>query len=213
MAKDPDDKKKKNGNGDGDGNDPKGQQKQVTMTQDALDTLFTERADRAKNSAISGLLSDVGVEDVDGLKAALTDWNKIKDEQKTELEKIQGDLDTSTAKTEGLETELEEAKGRARTYMLRSSIISAARDADFLKESLEDVWLLISTTEDLFSKLSVEEDQVKGADALVKEVAKLRPHWIEQTQRPGTPAPRGVGGAVPKKREAEEEAEGPLVRF
>lgn len=212
MAKDPDDKKKKNGNGDGNGNDPKGQQKQVTMTQEAFDNVMKERVGRAKNSAVSSLLSDVGLEDVDGLKAALTEWTKIKDEQKTELEKIQGDLDTSTAKATELETDLEKEKARARTYMLRSSVISAARDADFLKESLEDVWLLVSTTEDLSSKLSVEGEEVKGADALVKEVAKLRPHWIEQKQRPGTPPPRGVGGAAPKSKQ-QEEPEDSLVRF
>ncbi len=212
MAKDPDDKKKKNGNGDGNGNDSKGQPKQVTMTQEAFDNVMKERVGRAKNSAVSGLLSDVGLEDVDGLKAALTEWTKIKDEQKTELEKIQGDLDTSTAKATELEADLEKEKARARTFMLRSSVISAARDADFLKESLEDVWLLVSTTEDLSSKLLVEEGEVKGANALVKEVAKLRPHWIEQKQRPGTPPPRGVGGAAPKGKQ-EEEPEGSLVRF
>jgi hypothetical protein len=185
------------------------------MTQEAFDNLMKERVGRAKNSAVSGLLSDVGLEDVDGLKAALTEWTKIKDEQKTELEKIQGDLDTSTAKATELEVDLEKEKARARTYMLRSSVISAARDADFLKESLEDVWLLVSTTEELSSKLSVDDgdkEKVKGADALVKEVAKLRPHWIEQKQRPGTPPPRGVGGAAPKPKQ-QEDPEDSLVRF
>lgn len=213
MAKGKDPEKKKE-NGDGNGDDPKGQQKQVTMTQEAFDKVMKERVGRAKNSAVSGLLSDVGLEDVDGLKAALTEWTKIKDEQKTELEKIQGDLDTSTAKATELEADLEKEKARARTYMLRSSVISAARDADFLKESLEDVWLLVSTTEDLSSKLSMddEKEEVKGAGALVKEVAKLRPHWVAQKQRSGTPPPRGVGGAPPKSKQ-EEEPEGSLVRF
>ena len=209
KGKDPD---KKNGNGDGNGDDPKGQQKQVTMTQEALDKVIKDRVERAKNSAVSSLLLEVGAEDVDGLKVALIEWTKIKDEQKTELEKLQGDLDTSTAKATELEVDLEKEKARARTYMLRSSVISAARDADFLKESLEDVWLLVSTTKDLSSKLSIKKKRVKGATALVKEVAKLRPHWIGQKQRPGTPPPRGTGGAAPKGKQ-QEEPEGSLVRF
>ncbi len=212
---DPDKKKKKgdsgDGNGNGDGGDPKGQQKQVSMTQEALDNIIKDRVDRAKNSAVSGLLAEVELEDIDGLKTALTEWTQIKDDQKTELEKIQGDLDTTTTRAAELEGELEKEKDRAKMYMLRSSVISAARDADFLKESLEDVWLLVSTTEDLSSKLSVNGEKVEGANDIVKKVAEMRPHWVEQKQHPGTPPPRGSGSPAPKRKQTE--PEGPLVRF
>lgn len=204
-----------NGNGDGNGDDPKGQKKQVTMTQDALDSMMGDRADRAKKSATGGMLTDLGFEDnIDGLKEALTEWQATKDGEKTDLEKAQGDLETSSTRASELETELADEKKRAETYMLRTSIISAARDADFLKESLEDVWLLVSTTEDLSSAIKVDGEKVEGAKGVVKKVAELRPHWVEQKQRSTTPPGRSssappVGG----RKSSGEEEEGSLVRF
>ncbi len=203
-----------NGDGDGNGDDPKGQKK-LSITQEALDGMMGDRAERAKNSATSGMLTDLGFEDnMDGLKEALTEWQAAKDGEKTDLEKAQGDLETSSTRVGELETELTDEKERAETYMLRTSVISAARDADFLKESLEDVWLLVSTTEDLSSAVKVNGEKVEGAEGVVKKVAELRPHWIEQKQRTTTPpgrsnsAPPGTG-----KREASEEEDGSLVRF
>lgn len=202
------------GNGDGNGDDPKGQKK-LTMTQEELNNMMGDRADRAKKSASSGMLTDLGFEDdMDGLKGALTEWQAAKDGEKTDLEKAQGDLETSSTRVGELETELSDEKKRAETYMLRTSIISAARDADFLKESLEDVWLLVSTTEDLSSALKIDGEKVDGADSVVKKVAGLRPHWIEQKQRTTTPpgrsnsTPPGTG-----KREASEDPESSLVNF
>lgn len=204
-----------NGNGDGNGDDPKGQKKLISMTQEALDGMMGDRAERAKNSATSGMLTGLGFEDnMDGLKEALTEWQAAKDGEKTDLEKAQGDLETSSTRVGELESELTDEKKRAEMYMLRTSVMSAARDADFLKESLEDVWLLVSTTEDLSTLVKVDGEKVEGAESVVKKVAELRPHWVEQKTRSTTPpgrsdsTPPGSG-----KRKASEEEEGSLVRF
>lgn len=202
------------GNGNGDGDGAKGQKKQVTMTQEALNNLMSERVDRAKNSATSGMLTNLGFEDnEDGLKEALTEWQAAKDGEKTDLEKAQGDLETSSTRVGELETELTSEKKRAETYMLRTSVISAARDADFLKESLEDVWLLVSTTEDLSAALKVNGEKVDGAEDVVKKVAELRPHWVEQKQRSTTPPGRSNAAPPAGKRKASEDPEDSLVNF
>lgn len=204
-----------NGNGDGNGDDTKGQKKLISMTQEALDGMMGDRAERAKNSATGGMLTDLGFkDDMDGLKGALTEWQAAKDGKKTDLEKAQGDLETSSTRVGELETELTDEKKRAETYMLRTSVMSAARDADFLKESLEDVWLLVSTTEDLSTAVKVNGEKVEGVEEVVKKVAKLRPHWVEQKPRSTTPSGRASSTTPPVgKREASEEEDGSLVRF
>ncbi len=203
-----------NGNGDDNGDGTKGQKKQVTMTQEALDGMMGDRAERAKKSATSGMLTNLGFEDnEEGLKEALTEWQAAKDGEKTDLEKSQGDLETSTTRVGELETELTDEKKRAETYMLRTSVMSAARDADFLKESLEDVWLLVSTTEDLSALVKINDEKVEGAKDVVKKVAELRPHWVEQKTRSTTPPGRTTTTPPAGKRKASEEEDGSLVRF
>lgn len=197
----------------GDDETPRDDKKQVTMTQDALDALFKERVDRAKKSAVNGVVTEMGFEDIDGLKEALADWKKAKDAQKSELEKLQENLEASKTRVSELEVELALEKDRAETYMLRSSVVTAARDADFLKESLDDVWLLVNSTEDLFNGLKVDGETVKGAAEVVKKVAELRPHWIEQKQRPGTPPPRTSTPGQPSGTPTSDQREQPLVRF
>jgi hypothetical protein len=202
-----------NGNGDGNGDDAKGRKK-LTMTQEELNNMMGDRADRAKKSATGGMLTDLGFEDnMDGLKGALEEWQAAKDGEKTDLEKAQGDLETSSTRVGELETELSDEKKRAETYMLRMSVMSAARDADFLKESLEDVWLLVSTTEDLSSAVKVNGEKVEGAEGVVKKVAELRPHWVEQKQRSTTPPGRSNSTPPAGKRKASEDPEESLVNF
>lgn len=214
MAKDKD-TPPGNGDGNGDGDGTKGQPKQVTMTQDALNSLMGERADRAAKAATSTLLAEIGFEDnLEGLKEALTGWKAHQDGQRTELEKAQSDLEASQARVATLEAQLAEVQERAETFMLRSSVISAARDAEFLKESLEDVWLLVSTNKDLSTALSIEDGAVGGSETVVKKVAEMRPHWIAQKDRVTTPPGRSSSSRrTPSNDKVPEEEEGPLVRF
>ena len=98
VGKKKDEKENGNGNGDGDTGQPgsgsgtgDGQQdKDVTMKQSAMDRLFVERADRAARKAVTDLLGKLGFSDADALTAELTEYKKIKDDQKSELEKLQG---------------------------------------------------------------------------------------------------------------------------
>lgn len=189
---------------------------QVITTQTELDKLFKERADRAKRSAVTGVLEELGFEDIDGLKGALSAWKKSQDDKKTELEKLQGTLDSSNTRISDLEGQLGKANEGLKTFMLKTALEREARKESFLDESLEDVWLLSINNSELLEMLEVDVEAltVKGAGKVIKKVGTLKPHWIQKQQRAGTPPPRGAAARAPSQKKREPIAEdGPLVRF
>lgn len=170
------------------GDDPK----QVTHTQERLNELFAEREVRGKKAAIGGLLKELGFEDTDGLKAALTEYGDYKKSQQTAQEQLEGDLGKAQKKTEKLEGKLEQAEARLESYMLRTSVQRRAQSEGFLKEALDDIWLLVADDSELFEMLKADMKglKVSGVEDVVKKVAELRPHWLA----------RGAGSIVPPGR-------------
>jgi hypothetical protein len=219
-----------NGNEDGgqDGGDgtPTDQQKgagdgttsqTVQMTQSALNDLFRERAERASRSAVSRLLSDLGFEDADGLKTALTEWKEIKDSEKTESERLQSNLDDAKTQSAAFEAQLTEARTEFKAFAEKTAVIAAARDESFVGESLDDVWLLVNSDSSLSDMLKYDEETrtVTGADKAVKKVAEMRPHWVQSAARRGTPAGRAssVPPTTPPPPSQDEQADEEFVRF
>jgi hypothetical protein len=70
---------------------PKGK----TFTQEELDALFAQRATQARNSALSDLFKELGVENADSLKAVIKAAKDADDAQKTELQKAQDKANTA----------------------------------------------------------------------------------------------------------------------
>jgi len=77
------------------GDKPKGK----TFTQEELDALFAQRATQARNSAMTELFKELGVENADSLKAVITKAKEADDAQKSELQKAQ---DKATAADKAL---------------------------------------------------------------------------------------------------------------
>lgn len=186
----------------------------VTMTQAELNDKFAQRADRAARNAIANLISEIGFDNVDGLKEALQDYKQIKDSEKTELELLQTKLEEAQNKVGSLTSQLEASENAFKEYKLRTTVEGVAREQDFLKESLGDVWLLVNSGSKLSEKLLINDDgSVKGAEEVVKEVAKLRPHWIQQKQvRKGAPVGKGTA-PPPTMKPGQEPSDEPLVRL
>ncbi len=206
-------------NGASEGDDDKSSAGQVTMSQVDLDKMISKRVDRSKRSAITNLLSGLGLDKTDDLKEALGKLKEFEDSEKSETEKLQGDLDTATAAVTTSNGLVEELQTKLKNQSLRSAVIAAAREADFLAESFDDVWLVVQSTTALNEGLVFDEETqvVTGAKAVVAKVAKDRPHWVEQS----------VSGKIPGRKSsfkkgksrsgannaAGEEDERPLVRL
>lgn len=198
-----------------DGNEKIKDDKMVTMTQEDLNRSHAERADRAAKAAVSKLLGDMGYDDTDSLKEALGNYKTYLDSQKSTQEKLESDLAAANAKVVELAADLADALVTIEEQALKSSLANAAREMNFLPESLDDVWMFVSSDNTLKNGLKYDEGtkQVSGAKAVVKSVAEKRPHWVQTEIRKGTPSPRGAKAAPPKVTPGSNESPEPLVRF
>lgn len=191
----------------------------VNMSQAALDKKFQERAARAARSAEAKVLEKAGVSSVDDLVTALDELKTLRAEKLTEQEKMQADLDEAKAKAETLATQLSEAQEALVKYRKQTAVQNAADAQGFLKESRSDVWLLVSTDQDLWDLLKINDgsDEVTGADKVVKKVAEMRPHWVQnQQQVRGTPMSRRTrvpSNTPPSRPERPVAEDAPLVNF
>jgi hypothetical protein len=187
----------------------------VSMTQAELDQSHTQRADRAARGAVFSLLSDLGYESTDALKEALTGYTEYLATQKSDGEKLTDELAAANIKVTELSTDLTTAQDEMQEYKLRTTILSAAREHNFLKGSLEDVWMLIQSNDDMKNGLKIDPEtgKVVGAKATVKKVAEQRPHWVQPEVRKGTPSPKGVGAPASKSGSEKEASTRPLVNF
>lgn len=208
-----DDKKKKKGDSPKDGDDtPKGDV--VSMTQDELDQRFAQRADRASRSAVSSLLGDLGYEDTNALKEALSSYEVYLDTQKSEGERLTDELAVANTKVTELSADLTASMNELQEYKLKTTLLSEARDARFIQDSLDDVWMFVQNGELKDGlKIDPETGVVNGAKAVVKKVAEKRPHWVQQEVRKGTPSPRGASAPGAKPTGKKEEPVRPLVNF
>ena len=66
---------------------------EALFTQADVDRFVGDRAKRAKESAVSGLLDTLGLDSVDSLKSVIEDANKRKEAEMSETEKLQTQLD------------------------------------------------------------------------------------------------------------------------
>lgn len=97
-------------NGDN-GNNPttKGEETTVTMTQAKLDELINSKFGKGAEKAKAELLQELGVSDVDSLKGIIQLQKDAEEANKTELQKMQEQLEAMKSEKEAIEKKAQEA--------------------------------------------------------------------------------------------------------
>lgn len=156
-----------------------------SFTQAELDAMFTDRARRASESAVNDLLGKAGFKTADELLTVLTDAKKLKDSQKTELEKVQSDLQAAQDKLVTAEAEKKTALEQATERLMKAQVLSEAAVQGFRPEAINDVWLIVDR-----AKIKEKDGEFEGVKEAVAEVVKLKPFWmVDKTKPQGTPKP------------------------
>ena len=149
----------------------------VTFTpaqQALLDKLFAQRAEQGGRAAVSALLKDLGVENVDALKAVLAEATKLKKSQMTELEQARAAADEWRAKYQQERERLDALAAEYDAFRLRHLVGSTARELGFVKE--DEAYLLLD-----LSKLERDDNgeySAKDIEAALKALAQERPHLL-----------------------------------
>lgn len=158
-----------------------------TFTQKDVDRIAGEARDKGRQTALTDLLSQLGVSDVSTLKDALSKLTQYENERKTETERQAEALAQERQKREAAEKTLAELQERQRQTALDSAIRTHA--ATLRAEHPEDVvtWAR-SGDHDLNALLTKDgtpiEEKVKE---LVEAARRDRPKWFIGTG-PGSPS-------------------------
>lgn len=144
-----------------------------TFTQSDLDRIVSERLRREREK----------LGDVDDLRRKASEFDKLQEASKTELEKEREQRTKLETEKTALQRELQETR-------LRGHISDAATRLGF--HDPEDAWRLL----DLASVDVDENGKPKNADTLLKELGERKPHLV----RPSGPGsadggPRGANGS------------------
>ena len=123
-----------------------------TFTQEELDAVLASRLTREQTKTAEKYA------DYDALKEAATEWQKLQDDKKSELEKLQEKLKAEQAKTTAMEDSVKESK-------IRSAFLTAASKLDATHP--EDAYALAD-----MSEVKITDKGVTGVDEQVKALVE-----------------------------------------
>lgn len=165
--------------GDGAGGDEK-----RSFTQKELDTLFADRAKQAKQSALADVLKELGVENLDAVKATIRAAEDAKKAQMSELEKAQKEAADALAAKEQAERDKADTMAKAQEKLLKAAILAAAAQKDF--NDPEDAWRFV----DRAAIKAKDDDNFDGVEAALDAVVKAKPYLVKA--QPGVKRPGGT---------------------
>lgn len=133
-----------------------------TFTQEQLDAIVGERAMRAKGAAIGELLSELGFEKADDLRALVKAAKERQASEQTEAQKLQAQLADAQKRSQALETKLRE-------QALQLAVQAAAQKVGIVDA---DVALALVRGSIEFDANGVPQ----GVEAAVTELARQKPY-------------------------------------
>jgi hypothetical protein len=163
------------GSGAGDGGKPAGGEPK-TFTQEQIDKIVKDRLERQRQQ-FAGF---------DDLKKKAEEWDKLQEEQKSELEK-------ANERAVKAEETASTATQRANATLIRAEIISKAATAAGERKAFVDPADAFAHLRDN-GDIKVDDDgNVVGVDEALEALAKSKPHLLADS-RPGGSADGGARG-------------------
>lgn len=170
----------------------------TTFTQADIDRIAGERAKRAGESAVNKLLTDLGVEKADDLKALIDAHRAREEEEKSDLEKAQAKIEEAERRAQEA-TERAQALEQARLDDRRDNAVRTALNG---AEKPNAVLTLIKTdfADDLAAVMD-DEGTVDGkaVEALAKKAEKEWPGMFKS----GSPGSQSHAGGRPPTEDVE----------
>lgn len=160
-----------------------GEPQERLLTQDEVNRIVGDRAKRAADAAISGLLSKLGLESTDALEQVITDHRERTEAEKSELQKAQDALAEAQRQATAAQAERDGA-------IVRNAVLVEAGKQGVPQERLEAALRLID-----LNVLSIAEGEVEGVEEAVKSMLTANPFLLgDQPLAP--PLDSGAGGGT-----------------
>lgn len=182
-----------------------------TFTQADIDRIVGERAKRAKETGIADLLKELGFEKPEDLKAIVANAKKAEDEKKSDIQKLQDEIEKSKQRFEAERQRADSAEAARIADKVNSRIEAFAVKAK--AQYPEDVVKFLRENHAEEVKALVGEDgsiNDKATEKLLETVKKARPTWFGVTG-PGSPSNRD--GKPPTPDVSKQLGDKPLFRM
>lgn len=169
-----------------------GGQSQVTFTPEqqlVLDRMFAERGEQGRKSGITSVLKEIGVENLDTLKAMLAEADKLKKAQLSETEQLKATLADVQKKLDAESEKAKNAQMRATETLLRAAVIAEALKQNIDESELASVWMALQSDKTLRDSIKAkgDTDEFDGVEAAVKKIAEQHPRWVKSQVPPPPP--------------------------
>lgn len=205
--------------------------KEKTLTQAEANKLIGKARAKGGQSAVSKLLVTLGVTTEAELKTLIATAKDAGKAGKTELEKLQADLEAEKTKAETVKADAEKKSAATTERLLRAAIKDAAIKATMDDKSkkvlraafkndpgvLDDIYTRIDRKLITLPEDDDPESDFQGIEKALAKLAKERPHWLDdastQTKARGTG--NGPGGRLQdltKGKDKDGNAERPAPR-
>lgn len=176
----------------------------TVFTQDQVDKIVGDRAKRAEESAVAGLLKTLGVENQDALKVLVEAARKAEVDKLSEAQKAQKRIEDLEASVKQAKADAQTAMDAANEKLLKSQVQLTAQSLGFVDPS--DAILYIDKT-----KVKVDDaGNFSGIEEMLKEIAKAKPHLVKPTAGGvigAQPAPHGAPKSPPEPANEDEAKE------
>lgn len=138
----------------------------LKFTQEQLNAIASKARDEGRGSETKRILAELGVDDIVKAKEALAAIKELDDKNKSEVQKLAEERDKARL-------EAETAKNDAFRFLVNAKLEGALRDANINPLRIANALKLAN-----LSGITVENGEVKGIDAIVKEVKDSTPEWF-----------------------------------
>jgi len=152
-----------------------------TFTQEEMNAIIKDRLDRERDKHKKDVADKYG--DYDALRQAAEQWQKAQDDKKSDLEKLQEALSGKDQSISELQVRLEAVEQERTKALIRAKVVAAAAAKEF--KDPEDAYRLID-----LSKLSLEEDGVKGIGEALDALAEAKPYLLRAAEATTTTPPK-----------------------
>jgi hypothetical protein len=167
---------------------PPAQGEERRFTQAEVDVMMGERAKRAAEAAITKLLTDVGYENIDGLKKDTVEARKKREAEMSEAQKAQADAEAARKERDEYKATLEAERQQRKIDKRDNAVITAAQKARAQDDRDVLLWAREYQREQL--EKAVSEDGTvdeKAVNAIIEACRLARKNWFTGSA-PGSPS-------------------------
>lgn len=163
---------------------------QEGLTQEQVNELVGKARVEGRTTGQSSLLKKFGFDSEDAIDEFIKAAREKEDAEKSELEKLQSQLEKANARAEDAETATQQALQQSQVTLMRSAVdaeIMTNEELNINPEARADVWLFLSTTSVGENGIHLDENgKVQGVEKALKDLIKEKP-YLASTQKDDTP--------------------------